>query len=176
MLSALLLCIFVPAAALVFPLKGIHGWSTNHYLWAGPNNYKCITTTSDRSRCNKLHNRNPSTYLKLSAIDESTTDGLVQIIHEPDTDFLSSKGVLDWPTWGCPVSKFPWSYSDTEVCYLIKGKVIVTPVIKNNNNSNGPQVSPKPVTIVAGDYVTLPAGLSCTWDVIEAVEKHYTFL
>jgi hypothetical protein len=105
--------------------------------------------------------------------NSSTDDDRIQVIHRPDNDFLSAKGVWDWPTWGCPVSKFPWSYSDTEVCYLIKGKVIITPVIQNSNGS--PEPSPKTVTIAAGDYVTLAAGLSCTWDVIEAVEKHYMF-
>ncbi len=105
-------------------------------------------------------------------ISDSTkdADSIIQIIHEPDSNFLSSKGAFDWPTWGCPVSKFPWNYSDTEVCYLIKGKVIVTPVTKNSN------VAPTTVTIAAGDYVSLPAGLSCTWDVIEPVEKHYMFI
>lgn len=32
-----------------------------------------------------------------------------------------------WPTWGCGVSKFPWTYSDTETCYITEGTVVVTP-------------------------------------------------
>jgi hypothetical protein len=27
----------------------------------------------------------------------------------------------------------------------------------------------------AGDFVTFPAGLSCVWDIKEAVRKHYNF-
>lgn len=32
-----------------------------------------------------------------------------------------------WPTWGCEASKFPWSYSENETCYVLEGRVIVTP-------------------------------------------------
>jgi len=32
-----------------------------------------------------------------------------------------------------------------------------------------------PVEIEAGDYVIFPAGMSCTWDVTEAIDKHYNF-
>lgn len=75
-----------------------------------------------------------------------------------------SSSVFDWGTWGCPASKFPWTYGSTESCYLLKGKVTVTP-------SDGR----RPVTIGKGDFATFPAGMSCTWDVAEAVEKHYMF-
>jgi len=29
--------------------------------------------------------------------------------------------------------------------------------------------------IAAGDLVVFPKGMSCTWDVAEAVDKHYNF-
>jgi uncharacterized cupin superfamily protein len=77
---------------------------------------------------------------------------------------LRSSRVFKWGTWGCPASKFPWTYDSNESCYLLKGKVTVTP-------SDGR----KAVTIARGDFATFPAGMSCTWDVEEAVEKHYTF-
>ncbi len=32
-----------------------------------------------------------------------------------------------WPTWGCPASKFDWYYDQTETCYVLEGRVIVTP-------------------------------------------------
>ena len=163
--------------ALVLPFTGIHGWSTNRHRSPGLLSYETPAVETSRTYQSRNNlNRNFPTYLQLStAIDQSTTDDdIIQILHEPDSTFISSKGVLDWPTWSCPVSKFPWSYSETEVCYLIKGKVIITPVINNNNNE--PSASPKSATIAAGDYVTLSAGLSCTWDVIEAVEKHYMFI
>lgn len=88
----------------------------------------------------------------------------IEVISQPDEAFLKSKGVYDWGTWGCGVSKFPWSYGDSESCYLLAGKVTVTP-------SDGRT----PATFGKGDFVTFPAGMSCTWDVTEAVEKHYMF-
>jgi uncharacterized cupin superfamily protein len=31
------------------------------------------------------------------------------------------------------------------------------------------------VEVQAGDLATFPAGMSCTWDVKEAISKHYNF-
>lgn len=88
----------------------------------------------------------------------------IEVITQPDEAFLEKKGVFSWDTWSCGVSKFPWSYSETESCYLLAGKVIVTP-------SDGRPA----VTISKGDYATFPAGMSCTWEVTEPVNKHYCF-
>ncbi|MCH7732399.1 MAG: cupin domain-containing protein [Candidatus Marinimicrobia bacterium] len=66
------------------------------------------------------------------------------------------------PIWECEPSEFPWHYSLTETCYLLAGKVIV----KTDEGD---------VEFGAGDLVTFPVGLSCTWKVIEKVRKHYTF-
>ena len=63
-----------------------------------------------------------------------------------------------------PASEFPWTYDSSESCYLLAGQVTVTP-------SDGR----KAATFGKGDYVTFPAGMSCTWDVSEAVEKHFMF-
>ena len=72
-------------------------------------------------------------------------------------------GVTDWPTWEKGASSFPWFYDSKEICYLIEGKVTVTP-------ENGDAV-----TFGAGDLVTFPAGMSCTWEIHEDVKKHYQF-
>jgi uncharacterized cupin superfamily protein len=75
---------------------------------------------------------------------------------------LEVLGVDHWPIWKKEVSTFPWTYDQTETCYFLRGKVIVTP------NGGEPQEFRR------GDLVTFPAGLSCTWDILEPVEKHYT--
>lgn len=31
-----------------------------------------------------------------------------------------------WSTWGCGVSKFPWTYSDQETAYIISGNKFVS--------------------------------------------------
>ena len=72
--------------------------------------------------------------------------------------------VFGWGTWGCPASKFPWTYDSTESCFLLAGKVTVTP-----------DDGRAPATFGKGDFVTFPSGMSCTWDVSEAVEKHFMF-
>jgi len=83
--------------------------------------------------------------------------------HKPAPVKLEVLGVYDWPLWKKEVSSFPWTYSGKETCYILKGRVIVTP--------DGGQ----PQEFKRGDLVTFPAGLSCTWEILEAIEKHYDF-
>ncbi|CAL1239085.1 cupin domain-containing protein [Candidatus Methylocalor cossyra] len=83
--------------------------------------------------------------------------------HQPSEERLQSLGVRGWPVWTKEPSEFPWSYDQTEVCYLLEGQVIVTPERGN------------PVEFGRGDLVTFPKGLSCTWKILQAVRKHYRF-
>jgi uncharacterized cupin superfamily protein len=66
--------------------------------------------------------------------------------------------------WGCPPSKFPWTYDATETFYLVKGRVRIYP-----------GSSSEFVEVNAGDLVVLPKGISYTWDVVVAVDKYYKF-
>ncbi|OAY24281.1 uncharacterized protein LOC110604426 [Manihot esculenta] len=88
----------------------------------------------------------------------------VKIVRNPPESKLTELGVRSWPKWGCPPSKFPWTYSDKEICYLLKGEVKVYP-----------DGSDEAVEIGAGDLVEFPKGMSCTWDVSVGVDKHYKF-
>lgn len=65
--------------------------------------------------------------------------------------------------WGCPPSKFPWTFTATETMYLLEGKVKV--YVDGSEGS---------FEIGAGDLVVFPKGMKITWDVIEAVNKHYS--
>ncbi|AMM40493.1 cupin [Candidatus Desulfofervidus auxilii] len=84
-------------------------------------------------------------------------------IEKPDQERLKKMGVFSWPIWEKEVSCFDWHYDETEVCYLLKGKVVV-------KTKDG-----KEVKFGAGDLVTFPKGLSCVWDIKEPVKKHYNF-
>lgn len=88
----------------------------------------------------------------------------IRIERNPSEERLAQLGVRSWPKWGCPASEFPWTYDGTETCYLLKGKVKVTP-----------KGSTEFVEFGAGDLVVFPNGLECTWTVSEAVDKHYKF-
>ena len=87
----------------------------------------------------------------------------VQIEHHPDPKRLDDLGVRQWDIWEKEVSEFPWSYDEQEICFFLEGEVIVTP-------KNG-----KSVRFGKGDLVTFPAGMSCTWKVLQPVRKHYRF-
>ncbi|ROR29582.1 cupin domain-containing protein [Inmirania thermothiophila] len=89
--------------------------------------------------------------------------GGIHLTRDPSARTLAELGVETWPVWTCGVSTFPWTYDATETCYLLEGEVVVTP-------DGG-----APVRIRAGDLVTFPAGLSCTWEVRRPVRKHYRF-
>ncbi|MBD2459980.1 cupin domain-containing protein [Oscillatoria sp. FACHB-1407] len=87
----------------------------------------------------------------------------IQIEREPTPERLAELGVKQWSIWTKEVSEFPWSYDAQETCYFLEGDVIVTP-------QGG-----EPVRMGKGDLVTFPSGMSCTWNILQPVKKHYCF-
>ncbi|MBA4387596.1 MAG: cupin [Verrucomicrobia bacterium] len=87
----------------------------------------------------------------------------IEIDREPGEEELDKLGVRGWPIWEKEVSEFPWSYDEVETCYILRGEATVTP-------ENG-----KPVQIRAGEFVTFPGGMSCTWKITKDIRKHYKF-
>ena len=85
------------------------------------------------------------------------------VSHSPSDEQLESLGVYNWPIWTKEVSTFPWTYDSSETCLFLEGDVIVTP-------EGG-----APVKMGKGDLVTFPQGMSCTWEIRQAVRKHYNF-
>ena len=83
-------------------------------------------------------------------------------VEKPDKAALEKLGVAKWPIWEKEASSFPWHYDEREICYLLDGKVRV-------------EAEGESVEFGAGDLVTFPAGLSCTWTITKAVRKHYKF-
>jgi uncharacterized protein len=67
-----------------------------------------------------------------------------------------------WPIWTCEASSFEWGYDDTETCLILEGEVMLEALGKEWHFG-------------AGDWVVLPKGLACRWNVIKAVRKHYQF-
>ena len=76
---------------------------------------------------------------------------------------LKEKGILQWPIWEKEESRFEWFYDEPEVCYFLQGEVEVT-------DTSGQRIS-----ITAGDLVSFPKGLHCTWHIKKKVRKHYQF-
>jgi uncharacterized cupin superfamily protein len=81
----------------------------------------------------------------------------------PSQELLDDLGVDSWPIWTKEISTFPWTYDSSETCYFLDGDVVVTP-------ERG-----RAVRVGKGDLVTFPAGMSCTWEVLQPVRKHYRF-
>jgi len=76
---------------------------------------------------------------------------------------LKKRGVFSWPIWEKEKSNFDWYYDETEECYFLEGEVKV-------KTKDG-----KTVKFGKGDFVTFPKGLSCNWNIIKPVRKHYNF-
>ncbi len=87
----------------------------------------------------------------------------IKVVHNPSQMDLDVMGVMQWALWCKEASAFPWHYDCEETCYFIAGRVTVTP--------EGGEA----VTMGQGDLVTFPEGMHCTWEIHEAVEKHYRF-
>jgi len=92
---------------------------------------------------------------------KTTTE--IKIERQASQEILDKLGVSQWPIWTKEASEFPWTYDESETCYLLEGDVIVTP--------DGSEA----VRFGKGDLVTFPAGMSCTWKIIADVRKHYQF-
>lgn len=69
----------------------------------------------------------------------------------------------NWATWKKEVSEFPWSYNEKETCLILKGRAEV-------RAENG-----ECVQFGAGDLVIFSSQLTCTWRIIEPIEKKYKF-
>jgi hypothetical protein len=87
----------------------------------------------------------------------------ILVEHKPSPAKLEVLGVEGWPIWRKEASTFPWRYDQTETCYILRGRFLVTP-------EGG-----SPRAFSRGDLIRFPAGLTCTWEIQEAVEKHYRF-
>ncbi len=87
----------------------------------------------------------------------------ILVEHHASQAKLDIMGVFDWPVWQKEPSTFPWTYDEQETCYILKGRFRVTP------DGGEPQEFGK------GDLIIFPAGMNCTWEIIEPVRKHYQF-
>lgn len=86
-----------------------------------------------------------------------------QIIVEqnPEQARLDALGVSKWPTWEKEVSVFPWTFPEQEIAYILEGECVITPI------------GGSAVTFGKGDLVTFPAGMTCSWEVVKPLHKHY---
>lgn len=76
----------------------------------------------------------------------------------------------DWTGWSYSTlsvldpKTFPWTYGETEQCYVTKGGAKVTP-----------DGSDEVIVLEEGVLATFPKGMSCTWEVPDRIEKKFIF-
>ena len=71
-------------------------------------------------------------------------------------------GILTWPIWEKEISRFSWTYSENEQCYIIDGEFTI-----ETDEGN--------FSVSAGDFVIFEKGLSCVWDIRKPIKKYYNF-
>ncbi|KAE8687881.1 hypothetical protein F3Y22_tig00111008pilonHSYRG00330 [Hibiscus syriacus] len=135
---------------------------TSAFAFAAGTSSSFLLPTTHKPKHSNL--RYPLTAPTIRSESMATEKLGIKVETNPSESKLSQLGVHQWPKWGCPPSKFPWTYSSKETCYLLEGKVKVYPDGSNDF-----------VEIGAGDLVEFPKGMSCTWEVSAAVDKHYKF-
>jgi uncharacterized cupin superfamily protein len=98
----------------------------------------------------------------MTASETTAVDDLeILCERKPSPAKLEVLGIDHWPIWRKDVSEFPWRYDQPETCYILRGRFTVTP-----QGGVAREFS-------RGDLITFPTGLTCTWKVLEPVEKHY---
>jgi uncharacterized cupin superfamily protein len=71
-------------------------------------------------------------------------------------------GIASWNIWDCDVREFRLDFQgESEHSYILEGEIVVTP---DGGES---------VTLVPGDYVIFPDGLTSMWSVTKTLKKHY---
>jgi hypothetical protein len=85
----------------------------------------------------------------------------ITVEKNPSQAHLDTLGVSKWPTWQKEVSVFPWTFPEQEIAYILEGECVITP-------QGG-----VPVSFGKGDLVTFPAGMTASWEVKQALHKHY---
>lgn len=83
-------------------------------------------------------------------------------IKKLDKEEMTDLGIKSWPVWTKEVSRFEWTYSGNEECYIIDGEFSVETAEGTHE-------------IKAGDFVIFEDGLSCIWDIKKPVKKYYNF-
>lgn len=68
----------------------------------------------------------------------------------------------NWPIWEKEVSRFQYTYDETEECYFLEGSVTI-------------EFGNEKLEIEPFDFVVFPSGLECIWDIKKNVKKHYRF-
>lgn len=84
------------------------------------------------------------------------------IIEKIEEEKLKEMGVKSWPVWSKEVSRFDWTYTGNEECYITEGEFVV-------------ETEEGIFEVRASDFVTFQDGLKCVWDIRKSVKKHYNF-
>ena len=84
------------------------------------------------------------------------------IVEKISPQKIIDRGIGSWPIWKKEKSRFDWTYSGDEECYIINGEFSM-------------ETDEGTFNIKPGDFVTFKDGLKCIWDIKVPVKKHYNF-
>ena len=70
-------------------------------------------------------------------------------------------GIKSWPLWESEPSNFSYNYSEKEICLIIEGEA----KIKTKEGES--------YYVRSGDLIEFPKGISCEWQIIKSLKKHF---
>ncbi len=82
---------------------------------------------------------------------------------QPSMDRLEALGVLCWDVATEAVATIRKTYERAMIVYVLQGEATI-------------ETPSGQVAIEAGDLVTLPLGLQCTWNVTRPMGTHFSYL
>lgn len=88
--------------------------------------------------------------------------GDLKIVRQATNEWLSQTGVFDWPLQEKSVCTFPIFYNADASFYILYGEARVTASGEDE------------VHLTAGDFITLPKGAACYWEILQPMQAHTT--
>ena len=81
-------------------------------------------------------------------------------VDQLDLDELKELGIKSWPTMEYDEEKLEVFYDKSEQCYIVAGEATIVSEFES-------------IAVKPGDFLTIPAGIECVWDVDSRIKMHY---
>jgi uncharacterized cupin superfamily protein len=96
---------------------------------------------------------------------DNQTHGLsVTVRSDMTQEEMQAKRIPFWPVWEKDSGMSPVYYEFEENCYIVEGEAIITPSAYSDADA---------IHVKAGDFITLPQGLTVRWEIVKPLKKHF---
>lgn len=86
----------------------------------------------------------------------------IKIVRQATPEWLNEVGALEWPIQEKESCTFPCFYNHNTSFYILSGQVHLT--VSGEDE----------IRLQAGDFITLPKGAACYWEILQTMRAHST--